>query len=188
MSIRDMGAGPVASTILAGATLQGNLTQAAGQILLATGTAAAPSVAFSAQTDAGLYKGTVGPALASAGTQRMHVTNPIDVIINLALGAGLRVDGETAKTANYTVTTSDVIIPTNSAGGGFTVTLPASPGSNQVVIVKDATGSATGANSITIARNGKTIDGAAADSTINVAFGAKLFWYDGTGWLILGVK
>lgn len=66
------------------------------------------------------------------------------------------------KTGNYTVLATDTTILCDTSGGGFTVTLTASPADGHVVNVKKIT---TDANTLTIGRNGRNIEGAAADLT-----------------------
>jgi hypothetical protein len=87
----------------------------------------------------------------------------------------------TVQTANYTALTSDNIIVVNkSTGSATTITLPASPTSGEIKIVKDGKGDAQ-TNNITIAGNGKNIDGTAS-RTINVNYGSYCLVYNGTQW------
>jgi len=68
----------------------------------------------------------------------------------------------TVKVANYTVINSDTLVPADTSGGGFTITLPVTPKNGHIVNIKKVS---TDANTLTIARNGNTIDGVAADLT-----------------------
>jgi hypothetical protein len=87
----------------------------------------------------------------------------------------------TVVTANYTVLTSDnVIVVNKSTGSATTITLPASPTTGSMVIVKDGKGDAA-TNNITIQGNGKNIDGTATRA-INVNYGAFSLAYNGTQW------
>lgn len=87
----------------------------------------------------------------------------------------------TVATANYTALTSDnVIVVNKSTGSATTITLPASPASGEIKIVKDGKGDAK-TNNITIAGNGKNIDGTAS-RTINVNYGSFCLVYNGTQW------
>ena len=71
----------------------------------------------------------------------------------------------------------------NTAGGAITLTLPGSPALGDQVSFIDYGSAAT--NNITIARNGKTIQGAAADLTIALDRAASTLVYDGSaGWLL----
>jgi len=87
----------------------------------------------------------------------------------------------TVVTANYTVLTSDnVIVVNKSTGSATTITLPASPTTGSMVIVKDGKGDAA-TNNITIQGNGKNIDGTAS-RVININYGAFSLAYNGTQW------
>jgi hypothetical protein len=56
--MRMTGQRRVAETLVAGAVAQGNLTLLAGQLLLHDGAIGAPSIAFSGDTDSGIYYST----------------------------------------------------------------------------------------------------------------------------------
>jgi hypothetical protein len=187
------GQGPAASTLLAGAvirggTIAGTLMQTAGQLLLRAGAVNDLPLAFVGATDDGVYHTGNNAAIASEGVNRLGVTSPLNVVPPLAVNAGLRVDAESVKTGAYTVTGTDAVILTNSSAGGFTVTLPAAPATAQMVFIKDVGGNVGGANTLTIGRNGKNIDGAAADITLPAAYAGKLLFYDGAAWWVLAVK
>jgi len=71
----------------------------------------------------------------------------------------------------------------NTSGGAITLTLPGSPALGDQVSFIDYGSAAT--NNITIARNGKSIQGAAADLTIALDRAASTLVYDGSaGWLL----
>jgi hypothetical protein len=89
----------------------------------------------------------------------------------------------TIKTSSgaYVVLSTDCLIIINKTVGAATaVTLPASPASGRVLIVKDGKGDAN-SNNITLDGNGKNIDGA-SPLTINTAYGAARIAYNGTQW------
>lgn len=83
------------------------------------------------------------------------------------------------KTGTYTAVDGDYIFA-NSAGGAFTINLPATPDTGDTVIIKDC-GSA-GTNNVTIGRNGETIQGVAADFVIDQDYGQVEAKYDGSDW------
>lgn len=64
-----------------------------------------------------------------------------------------------------------------------TLTLPASPIANEYIYFGDG-GSNFAANNLTIARNGSTIMGAAADLTVNTNGAASWVVYNGTTWRV----
>lgn len=106
------------------------------------------------------------PTLSATGSD-------VDIDFSLApKGAGLvRFSGTlapaptTTKVAAYTVTPTDFLVPADTAGGGFTITLPATPRNGQIVNIKKTS---TDANTLTISGNGNTIDGAASLATAAV--------------------
>jgi len=72
--------------------------------------------------------------------------------------------GRVTKTANYTITAADFTCLGDTTAGGFTFTLPAAPTDGEIHNVKKISADA---NVLTIARNGKNIEGAAADIAID---------------------
>jgi hypothetical protein len=86
----------------------------------------------------------------------------------------------TVKTANFTALVNTGV-QTNTSGGAFTVTLPASPAVGaQVVVVDSANSWAT--NNLTIGRNGSTIEGDASDLTCDISGVSVQLIYNGTTW------
>ena len=80
------------------------------------------------------------------------------------------------KTGTYTAVDKDQLIA--NSGSAFTITLPASPSAGATVIVKNV-----GAGTVTIARNGSNIEGAAQDGTLESTKGMQIVYVDGTlGW------
>lgn len=86
------------------------------------------------------------------------------------------------KSANYTAVANDKIFClTATAATAFTITLPVSPSSGEVVSVWDAEDAARTYN-VTIARNGQTIQGVAEDFVLNVSGKRVDLAFDGTTW------
>ena len=85
------------------------------------------------------------------------------------------------KTTTYTASANEGVIA-DTSGGAWTLTLPASPSTGDVVIVSDGADWST--NNLTIGRNGSTIEGDAADMTMDIGGVSVTFVYDGTTWQI----
>jgi len=83
------------------------------------------------------------------------------------------------KTSNYASANNDAIIA-DTSGGAWTLTLPASPDIGDLVRVTDGADWAT--NNLTVARNGSTIEGDAADMAMNIGGVSVDFVYDGSTW------
>lgn len=88
--------------------------------------------------------------------------------------------GFTTKTANYTAGNNEGILA-NTAGGAFTVTLPASPLAGWQVIVADD-GANWGTNNLTVGRNGSTINGLAENLVCDISGVSVQLVYDGSTW------
>ena len=87
----------------------------------------------------------------------------------------------TRHTANVTMSANQGVIA-DTSGGAFTVTLPASPVVGDTVVITDGGDWAT--TNLTVGRNGSTIEGDAADMTMNIGGVAVQFTYDGTTWQV----
>jgi len=87
----------------------------------------------------------------------------------------------TRVTANTTLTNNQGVI-TDTTGGTFTVTLPATPSSGNQVWIAD--GGSWGTTNLTVGRNGSTIEGTAADLTLDISGVEIQMIYDGTTWNI----
>ena len=147
--------------------------------------------------DGGTIDGTViGGSSAAAGTFSALVANSLTyptsdgsngqaIITN---GSGTLSFGDVSggggityvtKTANYTMSAGEGVIA-NTAGGTFTITLPASPSTGDQVIIADGSNWAT--TNLTVGRNGSTIEGVSADLTCNVQGISVTMVYDGSTW------
>ena len=109
--------------------------------------------------------------------------NTVNATIVLGDGSGLTgIEGGLVwvrKTSNYTSSSNDAVIA-DTSGGVWTLTLPASPSVGDLVRVVDGADWAT--NNLTVARNGSTIEGDAADLVMNIGGVSVDFVYDGTTW------
>jgi len=81
------------------------------------------------------------------------------------------------KTANYTAVSTDNILLAQTNGGAFTITLPAVPTVGEVLIIQNI-----GSNAVTIATNGKNVNGATTAIVLPYLYGLCTFRYDGTQW------
>jgi hypothetical protein len=87
----------------------------------------------------------------------------------------------TRVTANTTLTNNQGVIA-DTTGGTFTVTLPATPSSGNQVWIAD--GGSWGTTNLTVGRNGSTIEGTAADLTLDISGVEIQMIYDGTTWQV----
>ena len=85
-------------------------------------------------------------------------------------------------TGDYTLTTANYLLGVTSTAAARNVNLPATaPDAGWMIIIKDESGGAA-TNNITINRNGRTIDGAAANLTINTNYGVYRIYSDGSNY------
>lgn len=82
------------------------------------------------------------------------------------------------KSANYTVLVTDGVLIASGHSGAITFTLPATPAPGQRLEVANNSASFT----VLLARNGQTINGAAADLTVAVSSQVTICFIPGTGW------
>jgi hypothetical protein len=120
-----------------------------------------------------------GTGLTSVGTAGNVLTSDGTAWVSQLPAAG-GITYTTVKTSNYTAATNDGV-QTDTSGGAFTVTLPATPAVGDQVIVTDSGGS-WATNNLTVGRNGSTIDGLAEDLTCNISSVSVQFVYSGTTW------
>ena len=98
------------------------------------------------------------------------------MLIRKSRGGGGAYSDFTQKTAAYTASSKDQII-VNSASS-VTITLPASPGANEHVLIH-----AAGAGDVVVGRNGSNILGLAEDGTLASGDSTQLVYVDATiGW------
>lgn len=87
----------------------------------------------------------------------------------------------TRVTSNYTATSNQQIIADTSTGA-FTITLPGTPATGNVVRITD--GYDWSANNLTVARNGSTIETAAENLVLNLKGVTVELIYDGGTWQV----
>lgn len=110
---------------------------------------------------------------------------PILISLDGAFSAPVTVD---VADSPYTIAASTLPIQTflvSTAGGAVQINLPAAPVDGQIIYIKRTTDDGT---TLTVGRNGKNIEGAAADFVDeNAALSAYSFQYDsasGSWWII----
>ena len=84
------------------------------------------------------------------------------------------------KSTTYTTQNNEGVLA-DTASGAFTITLPASPAAGNQVVIADAGGD-FGANALTIARNGSTIDDVAEDLICDINGVSVQLVYSGSTW------
>ena len=92
----------------------------------------------------------------------------------------------TVKTSAYTAVAGDRLLADTATTAAFTITLPSSPAVGDEIHILDSAANFDSAN-LTVARNGKKIQGATADLTItteNTGIGL-VFMSDTYGWRVL---
>lgn len=97
-------------------------------------------------------------------------------------GNSATVSSWVTKTAAYTAVAGDRIVA-NTTAAAFIVTLPAAPAAHDEVTFADY-GNTWGTRNLTVARNGKTIEGLAENLVCNVAGVQFTMRYEGTTWRI----
>jgi hypothetical protein len=148
----------VTGTLPVGNGGTGATTLTANNVILGNGTSAVQFVA----------PGAIGNVLSSNGT----------TWASSALPAG----GLTYIFTTIPVTATDKQgVLTDTSGGAFTVTLPATPSVGAQVVIADA-GASWGTNNLTVGRNGSTIGGLAENLICDITGASVQFVYDGTTW------
>ena len=92
----------------------------------------------------------------------------------------------TVINSNYTVG-NNIQLLANSTGGTFTITLPASPVTSNVIVIADGSAPNTGwsNNNVLVNPNGKTIEGIADNLALNISQSAVTLIYDGSTWQVV---
>lgn len=176
--------GLASGATLSNVTMTGTLTgTGTARILMPDGTVTLPSYGWTSDDDTGLYIASGGMRVTHSNAQVFEfaagaVNIPTGSIFTIASASRfqtrLALDSETEQTGNYTATATDAIVIMNAAA--LTLTLPATPAAQQLLFVRNED-----AGNLTVGRNGKNINKAAAD-VIMAGNTASLFHYNGTEW------
>jgi len=133
----------------------------------------------------------ISGAIDVDGTSNLDVVD-IDGAVDMAstLTVAQAINGSlkrwTAKTSAYTAVAGDRLLADTATTAAFTITLPSAPAVGDEIHILDSAANFDSAN-LTVARNGKKIQGATADLTItteNTVIGL-VFMSDTYGWRIL---
>ena len=178
------------ASTLTGDIAAGNINMASGKVLVAAaGTSAANSIQFAGSSAGmGFNAATADKLVIARGGTGVFSVDTTTTVANalvstsqVQVNSAWRMDAEAVKTGDYTVATTDTIVLMN--GVSLTATLPPTPGTDQLVFIKNLA-----ATSVTIARNGNNIDGAAADLTLLTTTAVLLYFEPATGWQTIAAK
>ena len=159
-----------AATVVTNANLTGDITSVGNATTLAAAT-------VSAKLLTGFSLGVDGAALAATDSI-LQAFQKIQVQAN---AKQLKYGPITTKSGTYTVTNADETILADATAGAFALTLPLSPVAGEWYAFKKIDASV---NAVTIAGNGKNIDGAASQ-TLPAQWNGFIVEYNGTAWFIL---
>jgi hypothetical protein len=121
--------------------------------------------------------GTTSFVAAPTASGQVLGWNGSSIAWNAAAAAGI---SYLLTATNYTAANNEGVL-TNTSGGSFTVTLPATPSVGNQVVVADA-GASWGVNNLTVARNGSTIGGLAENLVCDITGASVQLVYDGSTW------
>lgn len=141
----------------------------AGTSLDPAGNTANVNAIAALRTAASLAPGAAGTVLTSAGT------GAAPAFATLTLPSQ-----SVSATATLTAASAPAVL-TDTTTTAFTLTLPAAPATGEFFLIIDRTGQ-WNTHNLTIGRNGKNIDGAAAGLTLSNQWGKVWLYYDGTAW------
>lgn len=156
---------------------------AGGGTGIVTTTAYAPILAGTTATNpfqqATTNFGTAGYVLTSTGSSSVPTWQAVSANANLTITPVAFGDSP------YTVIGTDEFLSVDSTGGAITILLPDAPTTGRVIYIKDATGTAVGASSMTVTTvsGSDFIDGSTSYS-INTAYQSISVVFDGANYLV----
>ena len=136
---------------------------------------------ISAQVAQGGAEAAQTAAQGSAAAALTSANNAAQSALDAAASAVVASPNWAVKTSLYTAVNGERLVG-DTSGGGFTITLPATPSAGYKVQIKSTKDAQT--NNLTIGRNGSNINGTAADLVIDVNYFEATFVYVGAsiGW------
>lgn len=146
----------------AGAGTVTSVTGTANQIDVATGTTT-PVISLDA-------------AITTPGSLTTTTTLTATTLFKALAG---QVVNRTTTATSYSVLTTDYIVAVTSTSAARTITLPASPTTNQIFVIKDESGAASINNISIVVSGGANIDGTAT-LIINTNYGAVSVYWNGS--------
>jgi len=125
----------------------------------------------------------LGTAVLTAGAG-ITITPTANVITIVASGI-MTITPVNHAASPYTVLATDQFLSVDSTGGAVTIRLPNAPTTGRSIIIKDKTGTATGASAMTLTTVGGTVTiDTLTSQTLNTAFQSTNVIFDGVGYEI----
>ncbi len=174
-AVGTIGTGTWQGTAIADAYVANDLTISGGTVNNTVIGGSTPA----AGTFSGLVANSLTYPTSDGSNGQAIVTNGSGTLSFATISGGGGGITYVTKTANYTMSAGEGVIA-NTAGGTFTLTLPASPSTGDQVIIADGSNWAT--TNLTVGRNGSTIEGVASDLTCDVEGISVTMVYDGSTW------
>ena len=180
---------PAAGTLTTGNVLQvsGTSVLSYGAVNLAGGSAYVSGVLPAGNQADQSVGGDLSGSTSSASIVSISGSSVISTSSNkLSLLKGQNVSVSALKTSNYTVLASDYIVGIGTLTSTITITLPASPSTGDIYVIKDVNGTAGNPYSVLIDGNSVAIDGFGTSGfMLNVIYKAVTIVFTGTIWSII---
>lgn len=133
----------------------------------------------------GNVTGTVGAlCIDYSGSGKLWKnSNGSSTWIELGTGSSGGLTTISTKTTTYNANSNE-IIPSDTSGGSFTITLPLTPTHGDMVVVIDVDGTFA-TNNLTVDRNGSSINGVADNVDLDINYGIFNFqFFTSFGWIL----